>query len=199
MMKSKTLETLFASFARPRILKLFIFNPETVFDLKTLAKKIVIKKNDAKKEINVLLNTDFLKKKVARSSEGKKVNGFVLNHNFQYLKPLRDFLIKVSPFTNESLVKKLNIIGRLKLVVISGVFMEDWESRIDLLVVADRIKNPAFNKIIKDIEVEMGREIKYALLDGEDFEYRIGVGDKLVRDIFDNPHQTILNRIGLVE
>lgn len=199
MMKSKTLETLFASSARPRILKLFIFNPDVVFDLKTLTKKISVKKNDARKEVNILLSTGFIKKRQAKSLEGKRVNGFILNHNFQYLRPLRDFLIKVSPFTNESLVKKLNSIGRLKLVVVSGVFLEDWESRIDLLVVADRIKNLVFNKIVKDIELELGREIKYALLDGEDFEYRLGVGDKLVRDIFDNPHKTILNKIGLVE
>jgi hypothetical protein len=44
------------------------------------------------------------------------------------------------------------------------------------------------------MEVELGRELHYAVLSTPDFLYRTSVGDKLVRDIFDFRHQVALNK-----
>ena len=47
------------------------------------------------------------------------------------------------------------------------------------------------------IEAEIGRELRYAAFTTEEFRYRVGVYDRLIRDAFDYPHRTILDKIGL--
>lgn len=194
-----TLEKILGSAYKAKVMKLFLFNPTLVFDSKTVAQKIKAREKEVRKELFLLQKINFLKTKECRNASGRKVNGWTINTSFKYIDAVRDFLLRVSPFTSESLVRKLGESGRIKLVVIAGVFLNDFETRVDLLVVGDKIKKNIFEKTMKEIESEMGREIQYALLESADFEYRLGVGDKLIRDIFDYPHEVISNKIGLVE
>ncbi len=84
-------------------------------------------------------------------------------------------------------------------MVISGVFLNDSDARVDILVVGDKVKKNVLEKILVEVEADLGREIKYAVMDSGDFEYRLSIGDKLVRDIFDYRHEIIFNKIGLVD
>lgn len=180
-------------------MKLFIFNPAVYFDLNTIAKKTKVRREQAKREILVLEKINLIKKRDIKNDSGRKTKGWTLNVSFIHLLPLRDFLLRISPFTDDEVVKRLTKSGRLKLVVISGVFLDDLEGRVDLLVVGDRLKKNLLEKTFREIESELGKEIRYSVLDSEDFTYRLGVGDKLLRDIFDYPHKIIFNKIGLVE
>ena len=193
------LEKIFGSEGKVKIMKLFIFNPTQAFDTKSIAKKTKVREAGVKREINQLVKISLLRKKEVRNNSGRKVNGWMLNPAFAYLDPLRDFLLHISPFTNDEVVRRLAKAGRLKLVVVSGVFIHEWEVRVDILIIGDKLKRNLIEKTIKEVESEMGKEIQYAVLDTEDFAYRLGVGDKLIRDIFDYPHKIIFNKIGLVE
>ncbi len=191
------LEKIFGSASKVKIMKLFIFNPALSFDIKTIAKKAKVPEKKAKSEIFLLNKINLLKKKEVKSEKGRKVAGFTLNPNFHYLEALREFLLKISPLTDDEIIKKLSRAGRLKAVVVSGVFIQEWEARADILVVGDRLKKNLVEKTMREIEAELGREISYVALDSADFNYRIGVGDKLMRDIFDYPHQIIFDKVGL--
>ncbi|MCR4311355.1 MAG: hypothetical protein NUV54_02190, partial [Candidatus Taylorbacteria bacterium] len=76
-----------------------------------------------------------------------------------------------------------------------GVFIQDTDSRIDLLIVGDLLRTPALETVIRNIEAEIGKELRYAVFETADFEYRFGMYDKLVRDILDYPHRKVLNRL----
>jgi hypothetical protein len=193
------LEGIFDSQHKAKLLKLFLFNPAQVFDAKTIATKVKGREKDIRRELSTLEKIRFVKNKETRNAANRKVSGWVSNPQFAHTEALREFLINVSPFTNEGLIKLFSKAGRIKLVVISGVFIHNFDARVDLLVVGDRIKKTIFDKTMRELEAEVGREIQYAMLESDDFEYRLGVGDKLVRDIFDYPHEVIHNKIGLVE
>jgi hypothetical protein len=68
--------------------------------------------------------------------------------------------------------------------------------KVDLLVVGDKLDEKPLGNAIHTLEAEMGRELRYAYFTTEEFKYRVGVYDRLVRDVFDYPHRTILDRIG---
>jgi hypothetical protein len=53
------------------------------------------------------------------------------------------------------------------------------------------------SRVIKEIESGLGKEIKYAVLDTADFTYRLSSRDKLIRDVFDYPHNLILDKVGV--
>lgn len=194
-----TLEKMFGSPVKARLMRAFVYNPDTIFDIDTLSKQIKSKSDAVKKELRALKDMRLVNQKTTRNTRGRKVNGVVLNQNFAYLEPLRDFLLKVSPISENTIAKKLGGAGKAKLVVISGMFLNNDDARADMLVVSDKPDEKKIQKAIADISSEFGRELSFALLSSQDFTYRMGMGDKLVRDIFDFPHKVILNKIGLTE
>ena len=68
---------------------------------------------------------------------------------------------------------------------------------MDILVVGDHIKNAKLLSVLSSIEAELGKELRYAVFETSDFQYRLGIYDKLIRDILDSRHENILNKLGL--
>jgi hypothetical protein len=87
--------------------------------------------------------------------------------------------------------------GALRLVVLSGLFTGVIETKIDMLIVGDKLDDRRLQKSIHELEAELGRELRFASFTTEDFKYRVGVYDRLVRDVIDYQHTTILDKIGL--
>ncbi|MEK7635145.1 MAG: hypothetical protein AAB446_01805 [Patescibacteria group bacterium] len=202
------LEKLFGSASKVKVIKLFLFNPESAFDSAQTAERSKISVEIARKEINNLLDIGFLKsrsyvKEVKRQKNRsiqifrKRVNGFTLDPKFPYIEDIKAFLSNINPFKHKDIVDKISRAGKIQLLIISGIFIKDPDSRADLLVVGDNLKQGQLDNIIKTIESEIGREIRYAVFETSEFKYRHSMFDKLIRDILDYPHEKIINRLGM--
>jgi hypothetical protein len=86
-------------------------------------------------------------------------------------------------------------VGIVKLVILSGLFADEYDSRIDLLIVVDKLKEAKLQTVIRKLEAEVGKELKYVALTSDEFRYRLGIYDKLVRDVIDYPHTVALDRL----
>ena len=95
----------------------------------------------------------------------------------------------------KELLKQFAGCGRISLLIISGVFIEDNDSRADLLIVGDNLKKKAIEKVVRSLEAEIGKELAYAILDTGDFNYRLNACDKFVRDVLDYPHERLIDRL----
>ena len=122
-----------------------------------------------------------------------------LNDKFPYLQEFQRLLLDTSLKNSKPILKKIAKIGKLKAVVFSGIFKELPDSTIDILVVAEGSKKSTADSVMASIEADIGKEIRFAVLDTEDFKYRLGVGDRLIRDVLDYPHEIVLDRIGLIQ
>jgi hypothetical protein len=204
----ETLTKLFGTVAKVKIIKLFVFNPEEAFDAKLVAERSKERLVKVRKELGLLEKMKLIKKRSfykteERGKRGKKKNvkvrasGFVLNQDFEFLTPLQQFLIKVNHFNQKDLVKKFGKSGTIKLIILSGIFIQDPESRVDLLVVGDHLRRAQVENTIRGIESEIGKELRYAVFETSDFLYRLGMYDKLIRDIIDFPHEKIVNKLGV--
>jgi len=199
------LEKLFGSSTRVRVMKFFLFNPEELLDKKEIIKKTKASSASLQKELKDLCSIGLLKKRFfIKSSQTKsgrtkkqKLQGFALNPNFKYLNNLKTLIINNEPFNHNEIIKKLNKVGKLKLIVVSGLFIQNEDSRLDLFVVGDDIKDRLVKGAISKMESEIGKELRYVFFTTADFKYRYGVCDRLVRDVFDYPHQIVVDRIGL--
>lgn len=198
------LEKLFGSAAKVKIMRLFLFNQTDAFDIDQIVERAKVTPSEARREITVLEKIDMVKRRsffkdvaVGRKKtiERRRVSGWVFDDTFEYLKPLQDLLAHVSPGRNKQIIQRLNRVGKLKLVIISGFFIQNWDTRVDLFIVADNLKRGTLENIIKTIESEVGREVRYAAFETPDFRYRLGVYDKLVRDVLDFQHETILDKL----
>jgi hypothetical protein len=201
----ESLAQLFGSATRVKLMRLFLFNPETSFALGECARKVKAESGETRKEMTLLINSGLVKKKsVVReihSKKGpvKKVNelGYALNQKFLYLQPLKNLLVTVSLHADETLVKKLSPVGKIKLLMASGVFLREWDTRVDILIVGDELNMARLDTIMKNLESEVGKELTYSAFDTEEFEYRMGIHDRLVRDIIEAPHTTLIDKLGL--
>ena len=77
--------------------------------------------------------------------------------------------------------------------LVSCVFIGDMESRVDVLLVGDKLKKNVLQQVIKSLEAEIGKELDYVVFDSEEFKYRLDMYDKLVCDIIDLPHEKLVD------
>jgi hypothetical protein len=201
------LSKLFGSAARVKILKLFVFNGDDVFNAEEVAVRTNSYFEDAQKEITVLKKIKLIKNKTAykelvikkkgrKETVKRKISGYGLETAFPFLEQLSN-LLRADKGTHKMVLRKLQPVGKLKLVLASGFLTEDADSRIDLLVVGDGLQKASLENAIKSIESEIGRELKYSAFETPEFEYRMSIYDRLVRDIVDFPHKKLLNRMGI--
>ncbi len=188
-----TLTALFGSATKIKILRLFLFNSSVAFSVKDIATRTVSKTPLVMRELTSLIKADIIRKR--NSTKGIT---YILNEKFPYLDPLKNLLTVASIQADEALTKRFGNAGRTKLIVAAGVFIQNWDSRVDLLIVGDDLNITKIESIIKSIEAEIGKEIAYSAFETQDFQYRMGIHDRLVRDIFDYPHVTLLDRLGVV-
>jgi len=123
----------------------------------------------------------------------KKVTAWSLDTSFHYLDSIRDILIDPALLTQEDLPQRFKQAGKIKLMVVSGVFIGDSKSRADLLIVGDKLKKNILQQVIKSLEAEIGKELDYVVFDTEEFKYRLNMYDKLVCDIIDLPHEKLID------
>ncbi len=179
---------IFGSLSRIKVMKLFLFNEEAVFGRREVSKRTKVSLSVTSKELNLLTKANLLK---------KKKTGFFLNKSFSFLIPMKELLMHSAPMQGKEISRRLSGIGKIKAVVISGVFIQNPESRLDILVVGDDISQNRLKTVIGNMESEIGRELKFALLDTADFKYRQGVCDRLVRDVFESPHEVVVDKVGI--
>lgn len=205
-----TLDTLFGNHAKVRLLRYFLLNQTIPIALEELSKKTGVSRLAMRKELPGLLRAHFLKRKLffrevemkrgkKKTLKKKKFSGFLFDERFQYKNELQNLLVESLPLDSTSLIRRFSSAGKVKLIVISGAFVQNLESRIDLLLVGDRLNKNIIDRKVKSLEVELGRELRYAVFETSDFKYRVNVYDKLLRDVFDYPHRKILDRVGMFE
>ncbi len=183
---------IFGSPARLKMLRLFIFNPDLQLTAVEAAERAKVSVATARKELSELYAAGFLRKKGERTRAQ-----FQTNPKFEQFPALAQFIRDTTSVRPQRVRELLKKAGTLHLIVLSGLFTGAIEPRIDLLVVGDKLEERALAQGVRTIEAELGREIRYASFATEDFRYRLGVYDRLLRDVFDYPHRTLLDKLGL--
>ena len=203
------LEKLFGSSARVKMIRLFLSNPENVFSLEDVSRRAKVPTPVAKRELSLFKGMGLIKQKdqiidqPVKLKDGtvkikkKKFNGYFLNALFPFVHALRNLVLNAAPVDKEAMIKEINTIGRIKLVVFSGIFTNHENSRVDLLLVGDSMKETKLDKVLKNIEADIGKEIVYAVFKTDDFMYRLGMYDRFVRDILEYPHEKAVNKLNI--
>ena len=189
-MAKEILEQLFDSPIKVKLLKLFLRNSEEHFGLKELVKKTRTDRASCRRQISKLEDIKFIKSKF---KSGKKL--YSLNPTFDFYNELKTLVLKSSPASKNKILNRLKNIGRIKLVLLSGIFVDLENSRADLLIVGDGIKNKNLANFLKDLESEVGKEINYVVLTTADFKYRYDMFDRFIRDILEKPHEKLVNKL----
>jgi len=204
MHKGDTLVKLFGSEAKVRLLRLFLVNPTEVFDPKTISARIHMKPAAFSKDMRALLDMGYVRRGTrvitgaddrARGARRKKLPGFVLARDFAYLQELSALLVSQTPAVREQLAAGIRGAGKVSLIVITGTLLNAERRMVDLFIVGDKLKKPKIEKSLKTLEATIGKEIMYAMMTTTEFRYRYGMYDRFLKDLFDNPHEIVLDKL----
>ena len=183
------LSKLFGSPARAKLLRLFLFNPKATYSLTDVVARARISSAEARRELNLFFSIGIVERRV----RGTGLR-YQLNQSFEYVAALQNLLLN-APARASDILARVRPAGTLKVVILSGIFVGEWESNLDLLVVGDKVKERKLKDALRKLESEIGKEIRYAFLSTEDFLYRLNMNDKLVRDVLDYSHKIVLDRL----
>jgi len=201
------LPKLFGSKERVKLLKLFLYNQDLFFSLADIAKRTKVRAVLGKRELELLTEIGLVsvKKlvipvpatgpKKKKTKTGTKSQVWSLNRDFFFLDHLlamfnADFLAN-----NNELTERFKNCGKIKLIILSGLFMPEGGTRADLLIVGDDLRRGVIEGVVSTIESELGRELVYAILDTRDYRYRLQTSDHFVRDIMDYPHRRLVDKL----
>jgi predicted nucleotidyltransferase len=149
------------------------------------------------------------KKKLKKVKKAHRVSmprgaSYGLNPNFEFFFELRDLILKSSPAETSRMIKKINSLGRVKLAIASGIFLSDsvrningLNSGTDLFIVCDDLDKRKLRSFLKALEAEVGKEIKFSVMEKEEFDYRYAMFDRFVRVLLEGPHEKLINKIEL--
>lgn len=199
---SDPLAILFGSPARVKLLRFFLFNPSKEFTFDDMCRRARLVRRTARVEISALEKAGVIvRRSLSVNIPGKakkmKALGFALNKNFQQLQSLQTFLFETAPINGKELIAHLRKAGPLDFVAVAGVFVREFEQRLDVILAMKKLSQSKIESAIRSLEAEIGIEIRYAALASDDLRYRVGMYDKLTRDVFDYKHQILVDRIGI--
>ena len=143
-----------------------------------------------------------LKNKPAKRPTPDK-SRYSINPNSEYFSELRSLILKSSPGEKEKMTKKIGELGRVRLALIAGIFLNDpettsqYESPADLFIVGDDIDRKRLRNFLASLEADVGAEVKLTIMDKEEFTYRYSMFDRFVRVLLEGPHEKIINKLGL--
>lgn len=187
---SEILENLFGSKEKARLLRFFLQNPEPVFDFQEIIKKNMLNSSKAKSELAVLAKIKFL---LVRRKKGKLF--YQLNQDFNFYPELKNLIAKSNVYPQCRSLERAGKIGNIKLVVISGVFINYIKSKADMIIVGDAVSKAKLKNLMASLEAEIGKEISFVLMTMEEFKYRLNMLDKFILEFLEGPHEEVINKI----
>ena len=196
------LSILFGSQARVKLLRFFLFNPSKEFTFDDISKRARLVRRTARTEINALEKARVIVKRIMYvpidgKSKKMKVLGFALDKSFPELQALQTFLFETAPIDGKNLLVHLRQAGVIDFLVVAGVFVREFDQQLDVLLAMKKVSQTKVEKAIRALEAEIGVEIRFAVMTNDDLLYRVGMYDKLTRDLFDYKHQVLVDKIGI--
>ncbi len=169
-----------------------------------ISRRARLVRRTARTEMNALERAEVIKKKqilITKEGSTKKTKavGYAVNKEFPELQALQTFLFETAPINGKTVLNQLRKAGTLDFVCITGIFMRNFEQRIDIMIAMKKLPVNKVENAIRALEAELGIEIRFAAFSSDDLKYRVGMYDKLMRDVFDYPTDILVDKLNLTD
>ena len=191
---SEVFSQLFESRVRARLLKFFTLNDKHEFSFSEVVRKNKMRSAEVNRE---LARLEKIKMITGRIRKGKRY--FHTNRSFVFYPELRNLVVKSNTMPECRSLGKVKNLGRIKLALISGVFLNYPKGRSDLLIVGDELSRAKLKHLLESLEAEVGKEINYSIMNSEEFKYRTDMLDKFIMEFLEGPYEEIVSKIPNLE
>ena len=200
------IEQLFGSKTRVKLLNLFFGNPNRAFYVREITRRIDEQINSVRRELSNLLSIGLIK---SENSNNKVF--YEVNQKYMYYQPLRQIFGSgnVSPVKKskdalsedvltESGPLELKSIGHVDLAVLTGQFTRDNSVGVDFFVIGNVNMN-SLNKFVSELEKSENKEVRYAVMNLADFNYRRQINDRFILSVLGAKKQILIDSLNLLD
>lgn len=177
------------STSRLKVLKFFILQPEFRTTATLAATTIGLSKAVVAKELNTLKRYGLLVSK----KQGKNIV-WGANDSHPHSAALKLFLEATTLPENKSIAKAFQGLYGITLVIGAGVLASESRGSVDLLIVTKHPHEPRLSRAVRKIETLTGLPLRYTILETKSYSERLEARDRLLRDIFEFSHRTIIDK-----
>jgi len=174
-----SLQDFMISRVRVKMFELFFTNPGEMYYVRQITRKIKEEINAVRRELDKMLGYGLL-----RSEQRGNRLYYYLNKRYLYFQEIHQMVTK-----NTGLGKKIRKLrrklGTLEFVMFSGRFVRGLAPRqneVDVLVIGDVVL-PELEALIKEEESRLEREVRVAVFEKKEFDFRKTRRDPFIMDI----------------
>lgn len=205
------IEQLFGSKTRVKLLQLFYANPNRSFYVREITRKVEEQINSVRRELANLLSIGII-----TSDANNNRLYYEVNQDYEYYAPLAQIFGGAAPVLvpqkaagatkaakktdvtpEHALAKSLRLTGKVDLALLTGQFTRDDSSGVDILIVGD-VNQSKINRFITDLEKAENKELRYAVLPLDNYQYRLQINDRFINQVLEAKKQVIINNQDLI-
>lgn len=193
-------DQLFGSKTRVKLLQLFYSNPNRSFYVREITRKIDEQINSVRRELSNLLSIGI----ITSDTNNNKLY-YEVNQKFVYYQPL-SAIFGNKPYSptadkepliteeknEDDIVKRLRVVGKVELALLTGQFTRDEVLGIDFLVVGD-VNAVQVKKFVEEFEKQEGKDIRYVVMTTKEYNYRLQIKDRFISQLLTAKKQILIN------
>jgi hypothetical protein len=194
------IDALFGSKTRVKLLHLFMNNPGKAFYVREITRLIDEQINSVRRELANMLNVGVI---VSDNADNKLY--YEVNQRYEYFVPLRAIFAdekiestQIAEAQRQDWRTAIETLPQLRLAITAGVLVRGSTSKVDILLVGD-MPSAKVKTTIKAIEKFEGREVNYAVMDYNEFYYRLSVRDRFITEIINGKHSILVDTEKLLQ
>ena len=181
---------LFDSRVRSRLIKFFMLNDKHDYSLQDIIRKNKMSSIQTSRELH---RFEKMKMVLVRMKKGKRY--YETNTDFIFYPELKNLVVKSNTMPECRSLSRIKSLGKVKLALISGVFLNYPNGRADLLVVGDEMSRAKIKHLLESLEAEVGKEINYSIMGSDEFKYRTDMLDKFIMEFLEGPYEEIISKV----
>ena len=208
------MEQLFGSKTRTKLLKLFMSNPNRSFYVREITRKIEEQINSVRRELANLLSLGV----ITSDSTNNKLY-YEVNQDYEHYEALRMLFTGKKPQATEKAASKKSApkksakksavavdvdsdvwekAGKIAGILYAGAFTRDNLSPVDVMIIGDVPVSRA-EAAVSELEKQEGKELRYAIMEEEEWVYRRQVNDKFYAQVMSAKKQIVRDEKQLFE
>lgn len=187
-------DALFGSKTRVKLLHLFLNNPGRAFYVREITRKIDEQINSVRRELANMLSIGIIQSETSNNRLYYEVNT-----EYEFYSPLHEIFADSKLASSAGVVstandwtKRIKPLGDVRVMLFAGKLVHGSNSELDVLIAGSTNKTQV-KKFIKQLEEEDNKSLNYAVMDYEDFYYRLSIKDRFVTTITSAKHTVIMD------
>lgn len=194
------IEQLFGSKTRVKLLQLFYSNPNRSFYVREITRKIDEQINSVRRELSNLLSIGII-----TSDTTNNRLYYEVNQKFDFYDPLSQIFgagavrpVGAVASAGDGSESDVKTIGNVELALYTGQFTRDESTGVDVFLVGD-VNQTKLGKFMNELEMKEGKELRYAVMSVDDFEYRRQINDRFIANLLVAKKQVLIDKHNILQ